>query len=148
MSRSVGESLGTSQTQDFVLLAGLGVAFYVIYQLVQGVKTTAHVVGAAADLVAEAYTTTRDALTTDLYILFGPDDEKALGALDYLLVNFPDGQRHAVPGTTITPTGLFVWAGFPPGSQPSITLQLVKDKSGAWYATYDDPNFGATPGGW
>jgi len=144
---SVGERLGTSQTQDFVLLGMMALGFYVIYQIVQGIKTTTHAVGAAAGLVADAYTATRDALADDLFILFGPDDSKALGSMAYLVVNFPDG-RHAVPADTVTDTGLFRWTGYPSGSQPERTLQLVKDRSGAWYAT-DDTDFGVTsPGQW
>jgi len=130
------------------LLGALAFGFYVLYNIVQGIKATGKVVNAAGQLVADAYTSTRDALTNDLYILFGPDDAKALGSMAYLTVNFPDG-RHAVPANTVTDTGLFQWTGFPPGSQPLRTLQLVKDDKGAWYATAEEVDFGVTnPSGW
>lgn len=145
---SIGERLGTSQTQDFVLLGALAVGFYVIVQLVQGLKLAGHAVGVAGQAVATAYTSTVDALSSGLYSLFGPDDAKALGAMDYLIVAFPDGQKHAVPANTVTSTGLFQWTGFPAGSQTAQPLQLVKDSSGAWYAT-DDTDFGVTnPAQW
>lgn len=144
---SVGERMGTSQTQDFVLLGALALGFYVLYQIVQAAKLTGKAVATAGQAVADAYTSTRDALTEDLYILFGPDDSKALGNMAYLMVNFPDG-RHAVPANTITDTGLFQWTGYPAGSQPTRVLQLVKDNAGAWYAT-EDTDFGVTnPQGW
>lgn len=50
--RSAGDYLGhTSPTQDIVLLGVLGVALYVVYQLVQGVKATAQGVATAAGAV-------------------------------------------------------------------------------------------------
>lgn len=143
MSDSLGGRLGTTQTQDYVLLALLALGGYVIYQIVQGVKATGAAVGAAASAVGRgvqtAYTTTTDALGSGLYSLFGPDDAKALGSMTYLMVNFPDGLRHSVPANTVNASGLFTWTGYPPGSQPPIVLTLMKDANGAWYATSDTP---------
>lgn len=48
MSNSVGSRLGTTQSQDFVLLALLALGGYVLYQVVQGVKATTQAVGTAA----------------------------------------------------------------------------------------------------
>lgn len=47
---SVGGRLGTSQTQDLVLLAALGVGAYVLYNVFAGIKKTA----AAADAIVQA----------------------------------------------------------------------------------------------
>lgn len=56
---NVSDRMGTSQTQDLVLLGALAVGFYVIYQIVQGVKQTAHVVqtvtAPVADGIAKAW---------------------------------------------------------------------------------------------
>lgn len=135
--------MGTSATQDYVLLAALAVAGYLVYQLVKGIKATGAAIGGAAGAiggaVSTAYSTTTDALGSGLYKIFGPDDAKALGSMTYFMVNFPDGLRHAVPANTVNASGLFTWTGYPPGSQPSIILTLVKDNSGAWYATSDTP---------
>jgi hypothetical protein len=133
---SVGSLLGTSRTQDYVLLAVLAVVGYVVYQAVQGVKTVAGAAGTAAAAVSAGFTATGNALGSGLYALFGPSDAQALGSMTYLMVNFPDGARHAVPGNTVGPTGLFQWTGYPPGSAALLTLQLMKDTAaGAWYAT-------------
>lgn len=142
---SLGSVLGTSQTQDYVLLAALAVVGYVIYQAVQGIKTVAGGVGSAAAAVSAGFTATGNAIGSGLYSLFGPSDAQALGSMTYLMVNFPDGNRHAVPGNSIGPTGLFQWTGYPPGSQPLLTLQLVKDSSGAWYATAPPTNDNSQP---
>ena len=44
---SIGSRLGTTQTQDYVLLGVIGLALYVLYNVVSGVKATAAGVGAA-----------------------------------------------------------------------------------------------------
>jgi len=54
--------------------------------------------------------------------------------MQYLLVNFSDGTRHAVPANTVDQDGFFIWTGYPPGSQPDTGMQLMKDANGAWYA--------------
>jgi hypothetical protein len=144
---SLGSQFGTSKTQDYVLLAGIAFVGYIVYQVVQGVKQIPKAATAAAAAVKAAYTSTVDATANDLYILFGPDDAAALGSWIYLTVTFPDG-RHAVPGNSVNADGSFVWTGYPPGTQAPITLQLVKDQQGNWYAT-DPTDFGVTnPGSW
>lgn len=134
---SVGNRMGTSSTQDMVLLAVLAVGAYVLYKVFGAVSAVGSGISAVAGAAKEGYTATVDAVSSGLYAVFGPNDAKALGSMDFLLVNFPDGSRHAVPADSVTGTGLFTWTGYPAGSQPGITLQLVKDKSGSWYATQE-----------
>ena len=140
--RSVGNRLGTTQTQDFVLLGAIALLGYVVYNIVSGVKAGAQAVGAGAQAVANALTSTGNAIGSGLYSLFGPTDAQALGETVFLTVSFPDG-RHAVPSGTINPDGTFAWSGYPAGSQPVNTYQLVKDANGAWYATINT-DFGVT----
>lgn len=134
--RSVGSHLGTTNTQDFVLLGIVALAGYVIYNLVQGVKTAADEVGTAASAVgrvaATAYTSTVDAVASGLYALFGPAD---VGTSMYFTTAFPDGSHHAVPSNIVDSDGIFNWTGYPAGSEPPVTLRLVKDSSGHWFAT-------------
>lgn len=135
--QSVGGRLGTTQSQDFLLLGALALAGYVLYNLVQGVKASANVVGA----VAQGLTSTGAALGSGLYSLFGPSDAQIMGTTEDLIVSFPDGS-HAVPAQNINPDGTFSWTGYPPGSLPATTYQLVKDANSHWYATI--PDFGVT----
>jgi hypothetical protein len=126
----------SSKTQDVVLVLGLAVAGYVVYKLFSAASSAAGAVGAAASAVgtaaANAYQSTVSAVASGFYAVFGPAD---IGSSTYYLVNFPDGARHAVPGNTVDSSGNFTWTGYPPGSQPAMALTLVKDSSGAWYAT-------------
>lgn len=135
--QSVGSRLGTSQTQDFVLLGAIALAAYVLYNLVSGVKALAPGVAAAAN----ALTSTGAAIGSGLYSLFGPSDAQILGETTFLTVAFPDGS-HAVPASTVNSDGTFSWTGYPAGSQPPATYQLVKDANGHWFATM--PDFGVT----
>lgn len=143
MSNSLGSRLGTSSTQDYVLLGVVALVGYVLYEVVKGIRATGAAVGAAVGAAthaaASAYTDTTSALGSGLYSLFGPDDKKLLGSMSYFLVNFPDGTRHAVPNNSVNASGMFTWTGYPPNSQPDLVLTLVKDNQGAWYATSDTP---------
>src|SRR6516165_2851588 len=139
--RSARDLIGsTSTTQNLVMLGGMGLVLYIAYNLIKGVKATVAGVGAVGKAAANAYTSAVNAVSSGLYTLFGPDDAAALGDSTYLLVSFPDGSRYAIGASQINPDGLFLWTGHPPGSQPAITLQLVKDNSGAWFATQDPNN--------
>lgn len=135
--QSVGSRLGTTQTQDFVLLGALALGAYVLYNLVQGVKASANVIGAAA----QGLTSTGAALGSGLYALFGPSDAQVLGTMKFLTVTFPDG-GHAVPADSVNADGTFIWTGYPAGSQSPATYQLVKDANNRWFATM--PDFGVT----
>ncbi len=50
---SAGSLLGTSKTQDFVLLGVLALAGYIVWQVVQGVKATAGLAGAAGSAIVK-----------------------------------------------------------------------------------------------
>lgn len=133
---SVGARLGTSQTQDYVLLAALALGAYVLYKVFSAASAVAGAASAGAKAVGQAvssaYTNTVDAVSSGLYAAFGPAD---VGTSVYFLVNFPNGARHAVPSNTVDGSGNFTWTGYPPGSQQPIQLTLVKDQTGAWFAT-------------
>jgi hypothetical protein len=137
---SVGDRLGTSSTQDYVLLAALALGGYVLYKVFGAVSATVHAAGDAAVAVGKgvstAYTATVNAVGSGLYTLFGPED---IGSSTYFLVNFPNGSRHAVPGKMVSSAGLFTWTGYPAGSEPPIVLTLVKDAQKQWYATSETP---------
>jgi hypothetical protein len=126
----------TNPTQDLVLLGGLVLVGYVLYKVFGAVSAAAGAASAGAKAVGATvkggYTATVDALSSGLYSAFGPAD---VGTSVYYLVNFPDGTRHAVPSNTVDAQGNFTWTGFPPNSQDPLQLILVKDKSGAWFAT-------------
>lgn len=136
--QSLGSRLGTTQTQDFVLLGGMVLVGYVLYNLILGIKTA----GAGVVAAGKALTSVGDALGSGLYTLFGPSDAQILGETVYLTVAFPDG-RHAVPSSSVNPDGTFTWTGYPPGSMSPVTYQLVKDASNQWYATVNT-DFGVT----
>lgn len=141
--RSLGSHLGTTQTQDFVLLGAIALLGYVIYNAIAGVKA----VGSGVVAAGKALTSVGDALGSGLYTLFGPSDAQILGETTFLTVAFPDG-GHAVPASSINPDGTFTWTGYPAGTQQPITYQLVKDANNRWYATVNT-DFGVTnPGGW
>lgn len=140
--RSVGGALGTTRTQDFVLLGAIALLGYVIYNIVTGIKTGAAAIGAGAAAVGSALTTTGNALGSGLYALFGPSDAQILGNMVYLTVTFPDG-RHAVPANTVNSDGTFTWTGYPSGTANPVTYQLVKDTNGNWFATVNT-DFGVT----
>lgn len=143
MGASVGDRLGTTQTQDVVLILALGLGAYLVYKIFGIASAVAHATGAAASAVVDAagnaYTTTVSALGSGLYTLFGPDDAQALGSMTYLMVTFPNGGRHAIPANTVSSAGLFNWSGYPAGSERSTVLTLVKDQTGKWFATSDTP---------
>lgn len=126
------------KTEDMIKLAALAAAGYVVYRLLSAASSAAAAaagaVGAAASAVNSAYQTTVAAVGSGLYAVFGPTDKSASM---YYIVNFPDGNRHAVPSNTVDSSGNFLWTGYPPGSSGAITLTLVKDSAGAWYATTD-----------
>lgn len=144
---SIGERLGTSKTQDFVLLGAIALVGYVIYNLVTAAKAGVAAVGAGAQAVSSALTSTGNAIGSGLYSLFGPSDAQTLGETTFLTVSFPDG-KHAVPSSAVNPDGSFIWTGYPSGTQQPVTYQLVKDASNQWYATLNT-DFGVTnPGGW
>lgn len=119
-------SASKTSLTDLPTLILLAVGGYVVYKLF-GVGS--YVAKAAASGYAKAV----DTLATGLYVAFGPVDRG--GPNTYYVVNFPDGARHAIPSDIITSDGLFTWEGYPPGSIAPITLQLVKDQQGKWYAT-------------
>lgn len=130
---SVGQHLGTSKTQDYVLLAGLALVGYVLYKVFGAVSTVASGVGSAVSAVGGALTNTGEAIGSGLYDLVHPNE---LGSMDYLVVSFPDG-KHAVPADSVNANGLFTWTGYPAGSQSPQVLTLVKDKA-------TPPNYYAT----
>lgn len=51
---SIGAKLGTTRTQDIVLLGALGLAAYVVYNLITGVKKTADMAASIAHAAAMA----------------------------------------------------------------------------------------------
>jgi hypothetical protein len=119
------------KTESIITVGVLAGAAYLLYQLLQGTsKAVSTVTGAAST----GYNAAVNAVSSGLYALFGPNDAKALGSMQYLLVNFSDGTRHAVPANTVDQDGFFIWTGYPPGSQPDTGMQLMKDANGAWYA--------------
>lgn len=136
MSDSFGSRMGTSQTQDLVLLAGIGLGGYVLYKIFSAFSAVARGAGAAASAVASAtaagYNSVRDAVANGLFAVWGPADVS--GPSIYYNVTFPDGSNHAVDPTMIYGAGYFDWSGAPAGSQAVYTYQLIKDNNGFWYA--------------
>ncbi len=63
---SVGSRLGTSYTQDILLIGVLGLAAYVVYNLVQGVKKTADVAAGIAAAAAAAGQHVNDSVVNGL----------------------------------------------------------------------------------
>lgn len=61
---SVGKRLGTTQTQDFVLLGALGLAAYIVYNLIKGVKTTVGVATSAVQAIGAAGQQAQDTITS------------------------------------------------------------------------------------
>lgn len=64
MKGSLGKHLGTSRSQDFVLLAALALGGYIVYQIVQGVKKTSETIGAAVDQFNQLATTAGESATS------------------------------------------------------------------------------------
>lgn len=102
MGQSLGSRLGTTQTQDFVLLGLLALAGYVVYNLVTGVKKTAQVAGQIVDAANQAGQAVTDGTATAL-------------AKIYTAATLPP---NIVPSGAVTlPNGLVVPASQLPGMQ-------------------------------
>lgn len=157
---SAGSLLGTSKTQDFVLLAALALGGYIVYQLVQGVRATAGAVGAvggAALAGAKALTApVATALASAWLSMTSAGSMPALGN-----VIFPDGTTTPLSQLTVKQDALGnVYVGAPASG---LLFQLQpSDASGNWPAlqitdpsqigqapgTLDNDNFGTTAGAW
>jgi hypothetical protein len=122
--------------EDVMLVVGLAAGGYALYKLFSVASSAAGAVGSAVSAVgaaaSNAYQSTVSAVGSGLFSLFGPSD---VGTNMYYTVAFPDQSHHAVPSNTVDADGNFVWTGYPPGSTPAITLTLVKDSMGNWWAT-------------
>lgn len=64
--KSAGSFLGTTRTQDIVLLGALGLAAYVVYTIVAGVKKTADVAQSIVDAAGAAGQQVEDSVATGL----------------------------------------------------------------------------------
>lgn len=138
--------LGTSKTEDVLLIAALAVAGYVVYQLVQGVKATAGAIGAAGSAaysgartvtapVASALAAAYEAMT------FAP----AIGVAGNVL--FPDGTMTPLSSLPIKQDTLGNVYVNPP---PSYTLWQLQpsDAQGNWpaFQITDPAQIGQAPG--
>lgn len=70
MSDSIGSRLGTTTTQDIVLLGALAVGAYVVYNLIQGVKKTADTAASIVNSAAAAGQQVNDAVVNGLAKLY------------------------------------------------------------------------------
>lgn len=92
---SVGDRLGTSATQDYVLLGVLGLAAYIVYQLIQGVRATGAAVGAVYSGAKTVTAPVASALAKAWSAMTLAPSPMVLGN-----VLFPDGSR--VPLSSLT----------------------------------------------
>lgn len=131
MSESLGSRLGTSQTQDLVLLAGLGLAAYVLYKIFGAAQTVAQGAAAVGQGAANIYNQTSELLDTS------PDPNAATWASWYdptqrsvfvFVLTFPDGSHGVVWGSSVQPDGTFTSSG--------NLYRIGNDKSGGLRA-YD-----------
>jgi hypothetical protein len=116
------------KTEDLLKLAGIGVAVYLVYQLLQAGKNAASAAGAA---VSNAYNSTVSDTGNILNNWFGP---ALTGTNKYYTAIFPDGTSHAVPSNIVSANGAFTWTGYPAGSLPPVALTLAQDANGNWLA--------------
>lgn len=149
---SVGGRLGTSQTQDLVLLAALGLGAYVIYTVVSGVKKLGAPLVDAAAAAGQMGAQSGELLDS----MSDPTGQTFVGWYDpatrsvlFYWLTFPDGNHHLVWGSSVLPDGSF--------QQDSQLYRIGVDKAGGLrayampVATAADPNFGLQPnvtGGW
>ena len=146
---SIGQRLGTSQTQDFVLLGALALAGYVVYNLISGVKKTADVAAAIAHAAAQAGQAVNDSVVSSLAKVYTaatlPPNIVPTGT-----VRLPNGALLAaaqLPGMTFDPgsnSAGFTWLG-----TEYILTPGQYDAQGNLLAT-EMPDFGLidASGGW
>lgn len=120
--------MGGFTAKDLIVLGGVGVGAYLLYQLFQGAK---NVGASAAAAVGGAYTNTVSSAGNVLNNWLGPS---LIGTNVYYTAIFPDGSSHAVPSNTVDANGNFTWTGYPAGSSPAQNLTLAQDANGNWLA--------------
>lgn len=151
---SVGSRLGTSQTQDYVLLGLIALGAYVVYQLVQGVKATTQAVGTAAQAVYHGARTLSAPVATALASAWSSMSPSLLSTMTVQgNVLWPDGSSSPLSQLSVrqdTLGNVYVSDG------KGLLFQLQpSDQHGDWPAVQvTDPAQigttlgGATPGGW
>lgn len=142
---SVGTRLGTSSTQDLVLLGLLGLGAYIAYNIIQGVKKTAKTATDIANAAAAAGQQVQDSVATSLAKLYVaaalPSAITPTGA-----IRLPNGAlipASQIGRLTFDPSqnvGLFNYMGI----DYQITPQQW-DSQGNLIAT-EVPDFGVLPG--
>lgn len=99
MSDSLGERMGTTQTQDLILLGVLVIGGYLVYELIQGVKATTTALGTAAtSLYKGAQTVTAPVATALANAWMAMQPASGMSVLGNVI--FPDGSQ--VPLSQLT----------------------------------------------
>lgn len=151
---SVGERLGTTPTQDWVLLAGIALAGYVLYKVFGAAKTLTAPLVAAGQAGADIYNqtselgdTTPDPTANTWASWYDPTQRSVF----VYVLTFPDGNHHVIFGSDVQADGTLMYAG--------ALYRIGLDKAGGLRAYEYSPVLGngppaivtvggATPGGW
>lgn len=104
---------------DAVLIGALAVGAWIIYRAISGIS----------EVGQKALTSTREALASGLYRLFGP--EERFGDDLFFNVGFPNGKRHAIGASLVDERGRFTY------SEPGFAntrWQMLVGEDGKRYA--------------
>lgn len=145
---SIGQRLGTTDTQNYVLLGALALLGYVVYQAIKGVKTGAAVVGSAASALKSVTGAVAGELAKEWY-----DMKPTLNSALQGSVLFPDGSlvsiaqldiREDINGNVYTSNGQgLLFQLQPSNAQGNWPAVQVTDPSQIGQTVLG----GATPGG-
>lgn len=133
MGESVGARLGTSRTQDLVLLAALGVGAYVVYQVFKQLKGLEAGIGQAATLTYQGAQTLTAPVASALASAWNSMQPAGMAAGLQGNVIFPDGSQVPLSQLTVKQDALGnVYVAAP---QTGLLLQLQPSNAqGNWPA--------------
>lgn len=134
---NIGEKLGTTHTQDYVLLGFLALGGYVLYNVFSGVKTLGKGIAAAGAEVAdigaqtgEFFDTMQDPSAQTWAQWYDPTQRSVF----VYVLTFPDGNHHLVWGHDVQADGTFTFS--------NGLYRIGTDKTGGLRAYKYDPSVG------